>query len=651
LWSPTEPLRSSVEAVRTAGDHEGRPYERTQVVNSMSFPTATPPDVQLAGPARVAPSHEAIAPLAAPAPVPPPLLAALAGLEPAAPPARRHDVTVVKRAKYGCARVMAVPPEEFGIARRARTLAEADYCFHAVRKAEHQLIAEGFDPEQVKALPSEGADDDPEAAARSSVDESAEASEGLNRSARMIEITEHYIRLDYEGDGRARLYRVVTGGGPDGEILRCRRSPDERVARIERQRNPGSPVPDVASLHPGYDDSDDDGETFKAAIEEVDVMPFAAMTPFPVPHRFTGRSAADQVVDIQKIKTALLRTLLDNAYASNMPRPIVSENGAGDNTLDDLLTWRHGAPIRVRGPIADAITWTQVPPIGAQLYPLMEYLDATREWRTGVTRQGQGIDANALANQSATAVNQMFTAAQGRMKLIARIFAETGIRDLFALLHHVIRKHDGRENTVRLRNRWVTVSPREWRTRENMTINVGLGTGGKQQQLANFLLIASAQEKAALQPQLAMVARAHIYESAKELCKLVGYKNAGRFFADPAETPPSQAAPNPKLEEMRARIGLEQLQAESELAFEQRKAEAAAAADAHKLQLELVLKREQMAAEMALRREQMLAELALERESLALQAAAPTRGRRRGSRAGTGTGGGLSPVRPGGRIG
>ena len=180
--------------------------------------------------------------------------------------------------------------------------------------------------------------------------------------------------------------------------------------------------------------------------------------------------------------------------------------------LDDLLTWRHGAPIRVRGPIADAITWTQVPPIGAQLYPLMEYLDATREWRTGVTRQGQGIDANALANQSATAVNQMFTAAQGRMKLIARIFAETGIRDLFALLHHVIRKHDGRENTVRLRNRWVTVSPREWRTRENMTINVGLGTGGKQQQLANFLLIASAQEKAALQPQLAMVARTHIYE-------------------------------------------------------------------------------------------------------------------------------------------
>ena len=195
----------------------------------MTFPTDTLPSVALAGPAPVGPPREAIAPLAMPAPVPPPLAASLAALAPApvappavAAPARRHDVTVVKRIRAGIARVMAVPPEEFGISRRARTLAEADYCFHAVQKPEHQLIAEGFDAEQVKALPSEGADEDAEAAARSSVDEGGATSDSLNRSARMIEITEHYIRLDLEGDGRARLYRIVTGGGSDGEILRRR---------------------------------------------------------------------------------------------------------------------------------------------------------------------------------------------------------------------------------------------------------------------------------------------------------------------------------------------------------------------------------------------------------------------------------------------
>ena len=79
--------------------------------------------------------------------------------------------------------------------------------------------------------------------------------------------------------------------------------------------------------------------------------------------------------------------------------------------------------------------------IGGHVFPLLEYQDSAREWRTGVSRAGQGLDPNALQNQSATIANEMFSAAQARTKLIARIFAETGIRDLFALLHATIRKH------------------------------------------------------------------------------------------------------------------------------------------------------------------------------------------------------------------
>ena len=54
--------------------------------------------------------------------------------------------------------------------------------------------------------------------------------------------------------------------------------------------------------------------------------------------------------------------------------------------------------------------------------------------RTGLSQQSQGIDANALQNQSATAVAQVFSASQMRIKLIARIMAE-GVRDVFDLLH------------------------------------------------------------------------------------------------------------------------------------------------------------------------------------------------------------------------
>jgi hypothetical protein len=107
--------------------------------------------------------------------------------------------------------------------------------------------------------------------------------------------------------------------------------------------------------------------------------------------------------------------------------------------------------------------------ITSSVYPMLQYLDAELETRTGVSKQTQGVDANALQKQSATAVAQVFNASQMRMKLIARIMAE-GVRDIFALLHGTIRKHGQQSETVRLRNAWISVDPRSWKTRNDMTI-------------------------------------------------------------------------------------------------------------------------------------------------------------------------------------
>src|SRR5262249_58845639 len=153
----------------------------------------------------------------------------------------------------------------------------------------------------------------------------------------------------------------------------------------------------------------------------------------------------------------------------NRPRVEVPESHASDNTLDDLLVSRPGGIVRTKAP--GGLQWQVVPDITASIYPALQYFDATREWRTGVSRQGQGVDPNALQNQVATIANQMFNAAQARIKLIARIFAETGIRDLFALLRGVVRKNGSQAETVRLRNQWVDVDPRDWRGRNDNTIN------------------------------------------------------------------------------------------------------------------------------------------------------------------------------------
>ena len=226
--------------------------------------------------------------------------------------------------------------------------------------------------------------------------------------------------MDYEGDGKPALYRVTTGGD-EGEVLKRDGEPD---------------------------------------VIREDAIPFAAMTPVIVTHRFFGRSIADLVMDIQRIKTALLRALLDNAYLANNPRTEVAESHATETTLDDLLVSRPGGIVRTKMP--GGLSVIQHPDIGGHVFPLLQYQDATREWRTGVSRQGQGVDPNALQNQVATIANQMFDAAQAKVKLIARIFAETGIRDLFSLLH-AVRKHGSQAQTVRLRNQWVTVDPRDWK--------------------------------------------------------------------------------------------------------------------------------------------------------------------------------------------
>lgn len=519
-----------------------------------------------------------------------------------------HDITVVIREKHKCHKVEPVPPEEFGIARRAKSVSDSGYCFHETTTSLGELIEQGYDEDQVNALPSSEKEQSIEQSARDTVDESSAGSgdESLNKTMRPVVATEHYIEMDYERNGKAKLYRVKTAGS-QGEVLRRNKKPD---------------------------------------IEEIDHIPFAAMTPFPVTHRFFGRSVADLVMDIQRIKTALLRGALDNLYLHNNPRVEVSQSHATDQTLDDLMVSRPGGVVRTKSP--GGVTWQLVPDITGSIYPALEYFDATREWRTGVTRQGQGIDANALQNQSATAVNQAFTAAQARIKLIARIFAETGIKNLFSLLHAEIRKHGDKAQTVQLRNQWVTINPNEWRKRSDMTIDVGLGTGGKQQQLANIMALIQLQSQAVQAGLTNLVRPANLYNSAKDLVKIIGKKDVEQYFTDPDAkdpatgqllNPPQQSPPDPAMMKVQADVQMKQMemqqrgqeilvkaqldqkvaenkaeieriQAQADIATQDRKIQAEMALAQQKADLEAKLKmldhelkREQHAADMEMKRE------------------------------------------------
>jgi len=429
-----------------------------------------------------------------------------------------HDVQVEKKVTWGYAHCEAVPPEEFGIAKRARKIKDSPYCFHEIISTEAQLIKDGFDPDQVRGLPSYGNITNAEIFARDTVEENSQRGDSsVNQAMRPIRLTEHYCKFDYErrGKSEAKLYQVITGG-EDQEVL-------------QRQGGP--------------------------SISEWDQQPFAGITPFVMTHRVFGMSVAEVIMDIQRVKTVLMRAMLDNAYATNMPRPVVSSQLAGESTLDDLAVFRHGAPIRTKQP--GAIEWQKVPTIIDTVFPIVQYMDSLREWRTGVTRQGAGLDADALNNQTATAAMQMYNAAQARMKLIARTFAETGIKDLFYLLHSTVLKHKNQADIIRLTNKWIPVDPRNWKERNDITVSVGLGQGGKTERMMMLQKLMDMQQLAVQGGLVELVTPKNLYNSAREVAKIIEVP-VELFFTDPGD----EAKLNPKQppEMIKAQTEMQKLQ-------------------------------------------------------------------------------------------
>ncbi len=527
------PPHSAVQDIMDKQEEEGEKDSQPQQAPSAPAGGQPSPGGAPQGPPGAPPAS----PMGAGGPTPPPQQQVSKSL---------HDIKVRRTSTVGQTRILGVPPEEFGIEKTARSLRlhECNYCFHRSIISQNRLLEMGFDEDVVDALPTYTAITMPEEINRDTVDEHQNVGTEHNPAARRVEVIEHYVRMDYEGNGKAELYKVYSGAS-EGQLL--------------------------------YRDG---GEL---ALEKIDDFPFAAMTPIIMTHRFFGRSIADVVMEIQRIKTALLRAALDNAYLANNPRVEVAESHSSDNTLDDLLVSRPGGLVRVKQP--GGITWQPVPTIGQHIFPLLEYQDSRLEKRTGVTEQGQGLDPEALQNQTATSANAMISMAQTRMKLIARVFAETGIRDLFILVHGLERKHGGKAKTVRLKNQWVKIDPRDWKKRNDMTIEVGIGSGGKQEKLQMLQLIGGLQNQALVAGLTNLVSQHNLYEMAKAVTAVAGFKDTSRFFTDPK----GQPAPPPKQD---PKVQIEQMHAQTQARLQQQKMQFDSQHEKNKFQADAALEQQ-----------------------------------------------------------
>ena len=285
-----------------------------------------------------------------------------------------------------------------------------------------------------------------------------------------------------------------------------------------------------------------------------DGVPFVTITPIPMPHRFYGRSIAELVEDVQLMKSTVMRQLLDNMYLTNNNRVAVMD---GMVNMDDLLTNRPGGIVRTKQPPNQVMQPLQAQPISQQAFPLLNYLDSVREARTGVSKEAQGLSPDTLNAKTATGVNALMQQTQMRSELIARVFAETGVKSLFKKIFELMVKYQDKEKIIMMSNQYIPVRPTEWRDRFNISIVVGLGTGSKEQQTIMLNSILERQLQAfQLQggKEMPMVNLKNMYNTLTKLVENAGLKNVETYFVDPEVgkqmMPPPQPPPLTPIEKI-----------------------------------------------------------------------------------------------------
>ena len=479
-----------------------------------------------------------------------------------------HDVKVQYTKKEGQVKITSVPPEEFLVSRRATSLEDASFVCHRVKKSLSDLILEGYDPKIIEELPSYAqsqAEYNEERLARFSFDDDSVPPNDGEGATKQVWIDECYINIDLDGDGIAELRKITKGGN---YIL-------DNV--------------------------------------EIDMIPFSTICPLPIPHKFYGMSIADTVKDIQLIKSTIMRNLLDNMYLTNNARYAVL---AGQVELDDLLTSRPGGIVRTRAP--GAVTPLPTPQIQPYAFQMVQYLDGIREERSGVSKMSQGLNPDVLTSHvTSGAISAATESAMQRIELIARIFAETGIKDLFRNIYSLIQRYENRQKMAYLNGKFVPIDVSRWKEKLNCTVNVGVGSGSQNSKMQTMSGIMTILQTVVQNGGMgSLVTPQNLYNAISEFIAQSGYKNSDMFISNPQMMPP-QPPPEPSLDEkvaaQKAQVELQKLQLQAqELEIDtQLKAQ------------ELKLKQEEAAIDLAIKQQELQikkSQLDLNEQELALEA-------------------------------
>lgn len=425
-------------------------------------------------------------------------------------PVTYHDIKIKRTIPKKGIRIENIPCEEMKVSKNARSISldEADYVQHETTMKATDLLEMGVDPAIVDML-SGGESDENDLDYERAIDQenAYDDDQALDKSMRDIKVKESVLWVDYDGDGKAEYRKVLKSGN------------------------------------------------YILINEEIDYCPFESLTPVRMPHQHQGMSKADQVMPIQLIKSTLLRQMLDNLYLTNNPEKEVDENNVN---IDDLLSSTPGGIKRVTQ--MGSIREIAVPFTAAASMPVMDMLDTMLQKRTGITYNAMALDPNVLANSTKGAFMGALEKGNEQMELMARLLAETGIKGLFRKIHHLLRKHQDVPKTVKIRGKWVNVSPQEWRERNDLEVSVGLGAASKDSLIQRLITVAGKQLEA-LQLGLPVVTPQNYYKTLNKLTEAVDLGEG--YFTDPSTIPPKPPQPDPNAQLLQLQQAMTQMQEET----------------------------------------------------------------------------------------
>lgn len=497
-----------------------------------------------------------------------------------------YDIKVKRVTRNGRLRIKAIEAEDFLMDREAACIEEARFCAHRNHVSRSDLIEMGFPRDVVEELPIDRFNSIQEEKLARDEDSQTLFNQVGDKSTLLVELYECYVKADVDGDGIAETVRAFYAGSQGaGELL--------------------------------------DWEVWE------DDVPFSDIPCEPVPHRWDARSVSDDVSDIQRVKTVLTRQFLDNLYWVNNPLITAEENTVTNPEM--LMAPKFGGTVwHKKGSVPP--TPVMLPFIGDKALLGLQHFDNVREMRTGVSRSTMALDPEALQNQTATANQNQKDSAYSQIELIARNQAELGWRRVFKQMLKLIVKHQDRPRTIRLRDEWVEMDPRSWNAGMDVTINIGLGTGSRDRDMAMLNQILNVQ--IAMTDRLAQggfAAQAldmvpKINTTAIKLAESAGIRNPEQFFLElkpeQLEQMKQQAAQppvDPKIELEKQKLQLDAQVKQSDMQMRAQELQAKAVMDQQADQRKAEIESVQAQADIATQDRKMQAEMLMAERKFELE--------------------------------